>query len=310
MAELDPLVLIVGPTASGKSDLAIELCRRLDGEVVNADAMQLYRGMDIASAKVPLSERGGIEHHLIDVLEPADEATVAAFQREARHAVSRIIDRGRRPFIVGGSSLYVRAVIDPLDFPGTDPAVRARWTERLEHIGSEALHAELAVVAPMAAAQILPSNGRRIVRALEVTEITGQPFRATMPAHESVYDQVVMIGLQLDREELDERIARRVERMWRDGLLEEVRGLLDHGLRDARTSSRAIGYAQAIAQLDGELSEAEAKADTVRATRAFARRQDRLFRRDPRITWLRADRPDLVERAEQIVASGGSGCAP
>ena len=296
-----PLVVVVGPTASGKTELAIALCGRIGGEVLNADSMQLYRGMDIGTAKSPAAERSTVPHHLVDVLEIAQSASVAAFQDAARAVVGDCRSRGVHPVLVGGSSLYVRAVVDHLDFPGTVPQVRARWARRLEEVGPEALHAELRRVAPEAAEAILPSNTRRVVRALEVTEITGVPFVATMPPHESVIGPVRMIGLDVPREVLDTRISTRVDRMWRDGLLEEVRALEAKGLRDAPTAARALGYAQALAQLDGELDEAAAKDATVRATSAFARRQDRLFRKDPRITWLAHDSPRLLQDALTVL---------
>jgi tRNA dimethylallyltransferase len=280
------VVVVVGPTASGKSALAVDLARGLGGEVVNADAMALYRGMDIGTAKTPVAERGGVPHHLIDVLDVTEPASVAAFQRAAREVIAACHARGATPVLVGGSSLYVRAVVDWLDFPGTDPDLRARWAAELDRVGSGALHAVLAQRDPAAAAQILATNGRRIVRALEVGDLTGEPFAATMPPHESVYPHVTMIGLEVPRPELDERLTLRVDRMWADGLVEEVRRLRAVGLDAGETASRAIGYRQAADQLDGTLSEDEAKAETVRATRAFARRQDRLFRRDPRIHWL------------------------
>ncbi|RYJ02337.1 MAG: tRNA (adenosine(37)-N6)-dimethylallyltransferase MiaA, partial [Actinomycetales bacterium] len=208
------VVVVIGPTASGKSDLAVELCLRTGGEVVNTDSVQLYRGMDVGAAKVSPEERRGVPHHLLDVWDVTVEASVATFQTLARAAVTEVSAKGAVPVLTGGSSLYVRAVIDELDFPGTDPALRARWRRALEERGPEALHAELAAVDPAAAAQILPTNGRRIVRALEVFELTGQPFKATMPPFESIYPEVSMIGLDVPRDVLDERIVRRVDRMW------------------------------------------------------------------------------------------------
>ncbi|MGJ9422680.1 tRNA (adenosine(37)-N6)-dimethylallyltransferase MiaA [Aeromicrobium sp. CF3.5] len=285
------VVVIVGPTASGKSALAVDIAGGMGGEVVNADAMQLYRGMDIGTAKATPSERGGVPHHLIDVLDVTEPASVAAFQRAARTAIADCHDRGVTPVLTGGSSLYVRAVLDQLEFPGTDPDVRARWVAELDRVGTEALHAELARRDPAAAEQILSSNGRRIVRALEVIELTGQPFVATMPPHESIYPHLTMIGLQVPRPDLDKRLADRVEQMWAAGLLDEVRALRQVGLDDGPTASRAIGYSQAIAQLDGAMTEADAKADTVRVTKKFARRQDRLFHADPRVHWVRSQ-PD------------------
>lgn len=306
MSPSDRVVVVVGPTASGKSALAVDLCRAVGGEVVNADSMQLYRGMDVGTAKTPEAERAGVPHHLLDVLDLAEPASVATFQQQARGVLQQCLARGVTPVLVGGSSLYVRGVIDRLDFPGTDPEVRARWDARRAAEGAEALHRELARVAPEAAALILPSNARRLVRALEVTEITGEPFVAHMPAHESVLGDVRMIGLDVDRDELDERIVRRVDAMWAAGLVEEVRALRTRGLDEAPTASRALGYAQVLAHLRGECSEEEARAETVRGTRAFARRQDRLFRKDPRITWLRHDSPSLLADALAVVGSPGT----
>lgn len=301
MTSSSPLLVVIGATASGKSDLAVELSLRLGGEVVNTDSVQLYRGMDIGAAKVTLAERRGVPHHLLDVWDVDVEASVAVFQTLAREAVVDVQGRGAVPVLTGGSSLYVRAVLDDLDFPGTDPAVRARWLAELDARGPEALHVELARVAPLAAEVILPSNGRRIVRALEVTEITGEPFVATMPAHESVFPDVTMIGLDVPRDVLDERIQARVHRMWADGLVDEVRRLSEVGLVGSRTASRALGYQQVLAFLAGDLTEDEAREETIRGTKAFARRQDRLFRKDPRIHWLPFDAPDVVEQALALV---------
>lgn len=297
------VVVVIGPTASGKSDLAVELCLRVGGEVVNTDSVQLYRGMDVGAAKVTDDERRGVPHHLLDVWDVTVEASVATFQTMARDALADVAGRGAVPVLTGGSSLYVRAVIDELDFPGTDPAVRARWRQALEDRGSEALHAELAAVDPPAASQILPTNGRRIVRALEVAELTGQPFKATMPPFQSIYPDVAMIGLDVPRDVLDDRIVRRVDRMWDDGLVDEVRRLSADGLAGSPTASRALGYQQVLAFLAGECTEDEARAETVRGTRAFARRQERLFSKDPRIHWLPYDSATLVEDALHVVTS-------
>lgn len=297
----DRVVVVIGPTASGKSALAVALSRRLGGEVVNADAVQLFRGMDIGSAKVTDAERGGVPHHLLDVLDVREEANVAVFQRAARMAIDEIRGRGALPVLVGGSSLYIRAVIDPLDFPGTDPEVRARWTRRLSELGAEALHEELRRRDPAAAEQILPSNGRRIVRALEVGELTGGPFAATMPDFSSIYDDLLVIGLDVPREVLDDRITRRVEQMWADGLVDEVGRLRRYGIEEGLTASRALGYQQVLAHLRGEITEDEARGQTITGTRRFARRQDRMFRKDPRVRWLSYDAPDLVERAVALV---------
>ena len=294
---------IVGPTASGKSALAVELCRRIGGaEVVNADSMQLYRGMDVGTAKITSDERQGIRHHLLDVLDVAAPASVAEFQRLARTAIADCHERGVTPVVVGGSSLYVRAVIDRLDFPGTDADVRARWEAELATRGAEDLHALLAERDPDAAAQILPSNGRRIVRALEVIELTGEPFVATLPPFESIYTDLTLIGLDVPRDVLDSRIAERVDRMIGGGFVDEVRSLIPQGLVDSPTASRALGYRQVLEFLDGELTEDEAREATIAGTRAFARRQDRLFRKDPRIQWLAYDDPTLVDDAEALVA--------
>lgn len=298
------VVAVVGATATGKSDLAVRLALALGGEVVNADASQLYRGMDVGTAKLPVPQRLGVPHHLLDVLDVTDEASVAAYQRDARAAIDGLADAGRVPVLVGGSGLYVRAALEPLEFPGTDPAVRARWEERAAAVGPRALHAELAERDPAAAAAILPSNVRRVVRALEVVELTGRPFTATLPSGEHVRP-TVQIGLRAPREVLDERIAVRVDRMLDEGLVDEVRRLADAGLREGRTASRALGYAQVLDHLDGRLALDEARVETVRATRAFARRQEKWFRRDDRIVWLDATlgTDELEALALDVVAS-------
>lgn len=283
-----PSVLaVVGATATGKSDLAVRLALALGGEVVNADASQLYRGMDVGTAKLPVPQRLGVPHHLLDVLDVTDEASVAAYQRDARAAIDGLADAGRVPVLVGGSGLYVRAALEPLHFPGTDPAVRARWEAHAARLGPRALHAELAGRDPAAAAAILPANVRRVVRALEVVELTGRPFTATLPTGEHVR-ATVQIGLRAPREVLDERIAVRVDRMIEDGLVDEVRALADAGLREGRTASRALGYAQVLDHLDGRIGLDQARDEIVRATRALARRQEKWFRRDARTVWLDA----------------------
>ncbi|MEE4598536.1 tRNA (adenosine(37)-N6)-dimethylallyltransferase MiaA [Streptomyces sp. DSM 41524] len=279
------VIAVVGPTAAGKSDLGVALARHLDGEVVNADSMQLYRGMDIGTAKLTEDERQGVPHRLLDIWDVTQTASVAEYQRLARAEMDRLLAEGRTPVLVGGSGLYIRGAIDALEFPGTDPAVRARLEAELEERGSGVLHARLADADPEAARAILPSNGRRVVRALEVIEITGRPFTANLPGHEAVYD-TLQIGVDVERPELDERIALRVDRMWEAGLVQEVRRLEDAGLRSGRTASRALGYQQVLAALAGECGEEEARGETVRATKRFARRQDSWFRRDPRVHWL------------------------
>lgn len=295
-AELPPVLAVVGPTASGKSDLGVALALELGGEVVNADSMQLYRGMDVGTAKLTAAERRGVPHHLLDVWDVTQTANVADYQRLARAAVDDVRRRGLTPVLVGGSGLYVRAVLDDLDFPGTDPQVRARLEAELAAEGPGALHARLAERDPQAAAAILPSNGRRIVRALEVVEITGRPFVASLPDPTPVYP-ALQLGLDVHRPDLDARIDARVERMWQAGLVDEVRRLCDAGLREGRTASRALGYAQVIAFLDGEHGEDDAKAETQRATRRFARRQDTWWRRDESVVRLAYDADNLVEQA-------------
>lgn len=294
-----PLVAVVGPTATGKSELALTLAERLGGEVVNADSMQLYRGMDVGTAKPTVPERRGIPHHLLDVWDVTERASVAEYQRLARTEVADVLARGRLPLLVGGSGLYVRAVLDDLDFPGTDPELRARLEAELAAVGAPTLHARLSRVDPAAARGILPSNGRRVVRALEVVELTGRPFAATLPAPAAGRDSV-QIGLDRPAD-LDARVAARVDRMWARGLVEEVRTLAGRGLRDGPTASRALGYRQLLAYLDGRYDEATARAETVRATRRFVRRQRAWFRRDGRVEWLDAGRPDLVEAATALV---------
>ncbi|HEU5270332.1 MAG TPA: tRNA (adenosine(37)-N6)-dimethylallyltransferase MiaA [Jatrophihabitans sp.] len=288
MTESDLTVLaVVGPTATGKSDLAVALAQRLGGEIINADSMQLYRGMDIGTAKLAESERGGIPHHLLDIWPVTKSAAVAEYQQLARTAIAEITGRGRLPILVGGSGLYLRGALDNLDFPGESPHIRARLAAELERIGPAALHARLAARDPEAAAAILPGNGRRIVRALEVIELTGRPFLARMPEFRSIY-RTVQLGL--DRSDLQDRVRLRVEAMMERGLLDEVRGLLPHGLRSSPTAGKALGYQQLLAVLDddgrlyGELT--EAVESTVRATWRFVRRQRSWFRRDPRIRWL------------------------
>lgn len=296
-----PVVLaVVGPTATGKSDLGIALALELHGEVVNADASQLYRGMDLGTAKVPEEERRGIPHHQLDVLEVRDEATVAAYQRAARDDIAAVRGRGRAPVVVGGSGLYVRAALDRLEIPPTDAGVRAGLEEDLRRVGVESMRERLAAVDPEAARSIQPRNARRIIRALEVVELTGRAFSATMPRREHVVP-TVMIGVRMPRERLDARIADRVRRMWRLGLLDEVRALEAVGLREGRTASKALGYAQALAQQDGLLTEAQAREETAARTRRLVRRQESWFGGDPRIHWLDAEASDLLQQAMVIV---------
>jgi tRNA dimethylallyltransferase len=295
---IPPSVLaVVGPTAAGKSGLAMDLALQVGGEIVNADSMQVYRGMDIGTAKPTAAERRRVPHHVIDVLDVRRPATVAAFQTLARAAIDGCLVRGVVPVLVGGSALYVRAVLDRFEFPGTDADMRARLERELAVVGAKGLHKRLAEIDPGAAAAILPTNGRRIVRALEVVELTGRPFAASLPDPVYAYERVVQLGLDVPRDVLDRRIADRVDEMWRIGLVDEVRGLEKAGLREGRTASKALGYAQVLAFLAGEYDEEEAKTRAVRATRRFARRQDSWFRKDPRVKWVAYDADDLVERA-------------
>ncbi|WP_328365948.1 tRNA (adenosine(37)-N6)-dimethylallyltransferase MiaA [Micromonospora zamorensis] len=294
------VVAVVGPTAAGKSALSIALAHALDGEVVNADSMQLYRGMDIGTAKLTVAERDGVPHHLLDIWDVTEPASVAEYQRLARAAVDDILSRGRVPLLVGGSGLYVRAVLERFEFPGTDAVLRERLERELAEVGPAPLYARLRAADPVAADGILPGNGRRIVRALEVIELTGAPFTASLPQPTPYYPSV-QIGVDLDTGLLDERIALRVDRMWADGLVPETRELVGRGLPEGRTSSRALGYQQVLRMLAGELTESQAHDETVRATRRFVRRQRSWFRRDPRIHWLDSATPDLIGAALRLV---------
>lgn len=300
-----PIVAVVGATASGKTDLSLDLAERLGGDVVNTDAMQVYRGMDIGTAKLPEADRRGIRHHLLDTLTVRDPLTVAEFQHEARAVIAELRGRGAPPVLVGGSALYTRAVVDRFEFPGTDPEVRARLEAELTEVGPHALHQRLHGLDPEAAARILPENGRRVVRALEVIEITGRPFTASLPQLEYVDPVTIQVGVEIDRDTLDARIERRVDRMFAAGLVEEVERLLGEGLAEGRTASRAIGYREVAAYLSGELSLDEARERTLVATRRFARRQESWFRRDPRIVWVRHDDPERAERAVEAVRALG-----
>ena len=302
MTALPPVVAVVGPTATGKTALAVSLARPLGGEVVHADSMQLYRGMDIGTAKPDLAERGGVPHHLLDLWHVRQAASVAEYRERARAEIDRLRAAGTLPLLVGGSGLYVRAVLDELDFPGTDADIRARLEDELAVVGPAELHARLADLDPAAAASVLPSNGRRIVRALEVIELTGGPFRAQLPEPAPHYPAVV-IGVDREPAELDERIAVRVDRMWAAGFVDEVTALAADGLRDGPTASRALGYAQVLAQLDGKLTAEEARERTVSTTRRFVRRQRSWFRRDAGTTWLDAGRQDLVDAAAAVITA-------
>jgi tRNA dimethylallyltransferase len=303
-SEPQPIVAVVGATASGKSDLALALAHRLGGEIVNTDAMAVYRGMDIGTAKTPVAERGGIPHHLLDYLAVNEPLTVAQFQGWARATIEEVRARSRVPVLVGGSALYTRAVLDRFEFPGTDEAVRRRLEAELDEVGAAALHARLAEVDPEAAARVLVDNGRRIVRALEVVEITGRPFTASLPRLEYADPHSIQVGVAIDRPTLDERIAQRVDAMFDAGFVAEVERLLTAGLREGRTAGQAIGYREVAAYLAGELTLDDARERTATATRRFARKQDSWFHKDPRIVWVAYDDPDRVERA--VAAVGGA----
>ena len=295
-----PLLAIVGPTASGKSALAVAVAEQRDGEIVGTDSMQVYRGMTIGTAAPTAEDRRRAPHHMVEVWDPDHLVTVAEFQAHAREAIDEIHERGRLPVLVGGSGLYVSAVLDDLRFPGTDPAIRADLEAELAELGSDAMHRRLADVDPAAAKEILPSNGRRIVRALEVIAMTGQPFAARLPAPVEVYPSR-RVGLDIERSRLDERIAERVERMWEEGFVDEVRRLALRGLSETPTASRALGYQQVLACLAGDLTEAQAREKTIVATRKFARRQQRWFRRDERITWLPYDSSSLLDDVRALL---------
>ncbi len=295
-----PLIVLVGPTASGKSQLAVDLACTLSAagrpsEIVNADSMAVYRGMDIGTAKPTPDQRGAVRHHLVDIWEPAVTASVAEFQELARDVIATLRSHGTIPVLVGGSALYTHAITDEFDFPGTDPRVRAAWQHRCETVGAEALHAELAAIAPEVAERIEPGNARRIVRALEVISLTGT-FSASLPEPTYALDEVHQFGLEVERGVMDARIAQRVDEMWEQGFVDEVRRLEAQGLRSARTASRALGYRQVLDHLAGACTEEEARLATVAQTRRFARKQLGWFRRDPRITWLPADDPANVDR--------------
>jgi tRNA dimethylallyltransferase len=290
-------IAVVGPTGTGKSALALDVAERVGGEIVNADAMQLYRGMDIGTAKLAPEHRRGIPHHQLDVLEVTQSATVGRYQQAAAADVEAIAARGAVPVIVGGSMLYLQSLLDDWAFPATDPDVRARWEARLAEVGVAALHAELAGVDAAAAASILPTDGRRIVRALEVVELTGQPFAASAPTIGAPRWDTVIIGLDWDTALLDERLALRTEGMFGAGLVEEVIALCARGLREGVTASRALGYAQVLAALDAGAAMAQAQERTFIGTRRYVRRQRSWFRRDHRINWLDGSEPGNVERA-------------
>lgn len=302
------LLCIVGPTGSGKSGLAINIALELaksgvKAEIVNADSMQFYRGMDIGTAKVPLAERAGIEHHMLDWLDIEEENTAARYQVEARKVITDLIEQGTLPIVVGGSMLYIAALINTFEFPGRDEALRAQLEQDLLDLGPAAMHKRLELLDETAASRIEPQNGRRIVRALEIVMITGEPFAASLPDQFESFLPVLEIGLNSAREHLVERLAQRVRDMWAAGLVDEVKGLENKGIRDSKTASQAIGYSQALASIDGRLTEEEAIAETILLTQRYARRQMSWFRRDPRIHWFDYQDENLLDGVMELVTS-------
>jgi len=302
------LLCIVGPTGSGKSNLAISAALELQksgikAEIVNADAMQFYKGMDIGTAKVSMQERQGIEHHLLDWLEISEENTAARYQVEARKVIAELIEKNVLPIVVGGSMLYIAALINTFEFPGRNEALRAQLEQDLIDLGPGAMHKRLELLDEVAASRIEPQNGRRIVRALEIVMITGEPFAASLPEQFESFLPVLEIGLNSSREHLVERLAQRVQGMWSAGLVDEVKGLIDMGIRDSKTASQAIGYSQALAQLDGKFTEDEAIAETTLLTQRYARRQMSWFRRDPRINWFDYQSETLLTDVMSLVHS-------
>lgn len=281
------LIIICGATATGKSDLAVALAQQIKAEIINADSMQLYKGMDIGTAKLSLVERSGVAHHLIDVLDIKEEANVSWYQNIAREKIDELIGAGKKVVVVGGTGLYIKSILDDLNFPDTDPVIRQQITDEAEKVGNDVMHQKLAKLDPAAALAIPKENIRRIIRALEVIELTGKPFTANLPRQESSkYPSAKQFGLVLDRENLDEKIDKRVEQMWAKGFAREVLQLMNQGLAQATTAKMALGYSQIMSYLNGECDEEFAKAETKRVTRAYARRQETWFSRDERINWL------------------------
>jgi tRNA dimethylallyltransferase len=302
------LIAVVGPTGTGKSELALEIAgdiiaRGGASEIVNCDSMQFYRGMNIGTAKLNESQRRGIKHHMIDWLEIREESTAADFQSAARPVILELQERGVTPILVGGSMLYAAAVLNTFEFPARDPALRADLEEQLIHLGANQMHRQLQALDAVAAERIDPMNGRRIVRAIEIVRVTGQPFAAALPEVPESWQPVLEIGLSGARAILVDRLKARAERMWQQGLLEEVQSLIPEGIREGKTSRQAIGYAQALAQLDGVLTQAEAIELTSQLTSRYARRQMSWFRRDSRINWLDFQDTNLVSAALQLVSS-------
>jgi tRNA dimethylallyltransferase len=296
------LIIVCGATATGKSELAVSLAKEINAEVVNADSMQVYKGMDIGTAKLTDEERGGIAHHLIDVLDIKEEANVAWYQQIAREKIDQILSTGKSVVVVGGTGLYIKAILDDLNFPDTDPEVRQKITDQAEKLGNDVMHERLAKLDPAAALAIPKENIRRVIRALEVIELTGKPFTANLPRQESSkYPDAKQFGLVLDRGNLDEKIDKRVEDMWAKGFAREVSTLMTKGLEQSGTAKKALGYMQIMNYLNGESDEAFAKEETKRVTRAYARRQETWFSRDERIKWLAPE--SNAARLEKLLAS-------
>ena len=300
------LIVICGATATGKSDLAVALAKELRGHIINADSMQLYKGMDIGTAKLTVEERQGIPHHLIDVLSVREEASVAQYQSDARSIIDQLLEQSIPAIVVGGTGLYIKSILDDLNFPDTDPEVREKIAKQADELGADVMHARLEKLDPAAAAAIPKENVRRVVRALEVIELTGRPYTANLPrAGSTKYPQARQFGLVMERETLQERIDLRVDRMWDQGLVKEVRDLMKEGLLEGRTAQAALGYAQVIKFAQGVMTEAEAKEETKRATRQYARRQETWFSRDERITWIK--KAPTSQLVESIISSTMSG---
>jgi tRNA dimethylallyltransferase len=296
-----PLVIICGPTATGKSDLALEVAEKFNGEVINADSMQLYRGMDIGTAKLTIAQRREIPHHLLDILSVREDASVAQYQSLARAAIDEIQGRGKVAIVVGGTGLYIKSIIDEMNFPETDPVLRKKLEDEAELLGTAELYSRLRLLDPEAAAAIEPGNTRRIIRALEVIEVTGKPYSANLPSDTSIrFPDALHIGLAMERSSLAPRIEARVHRMFDQGLVDEVRALVAQGLLEGTTAQRAIGYAQAIALIDGEISQSQAMEETIVATRQYVRRQETWFKRDQRIQWIGEGEPRLAFIEERI----------
>jgi len=307
-SERPAFIAVVGPTGTGKSSLALDIIQHLNdrglrAEVINADAMQFYKGMDVGTAKLPVTERRGIEHHLLDWLHISEESTAANYQQKARIVIDQLLEKGVIPVIVGGSMLYLAAVLNTFEFPGRDIELRAQLEQELLDLGAQAMHAKLAQLDPLAASRIEPNNGRRTVRALEIVMVTGEPFAASLPDQFVSYIPSLQIGLNSERSHLLERLALRAKLMWEEGLIDEVRALIPEGIRDSKTASQAIGYSQALRQLDGELTESEAIDETTMLTQRYARRQMSWFRRDPRINWFDYQDVDFAKQVFELIDS-------